>query len=383
MLASSVYPPSRAFSRNPILLSVATSSVASFRVYDVTSSSSPQLLFTGHGEDEFTANLAEIADALLPEMPLEYGENVVESLAGLGLQRALRIDLANQEGDTASHSVSVIKGGVTLRAYRELRSLGSDAFTTRYANYKGCFFLSVRAKSWMLPVSEAELAPLPFIAPDGLLQIREAHTGCLFTPQQLSPGVLHLLHLDRLRRYFFNQYHVLPSLFDIIVGGQEACRIAVTRARHLPWAPVVRWSDACGAWSRLQLAPPAAAGWRVSEALTYMQYLSPSDSFALRNGRRPVALSFSVPSGPLRPYEMDLVADVMASDAVFLSLPGLDGELRVVPEVQEWQSAVRATQPQSVSFSFKVTEEDEFQQLFTCQAEPPAIHSAQFDKTFN
>ena len=29
------------------------------------------------------------------------------------------------------------------------------------------------------------------------------------------------------------------------------------------------------------------------------------------------------------------------------------------------------------------TEEDEFQQLFTCQAEPPAIHSAQFDKTFN
>lgn len=385
MLASSLYPSPLAFSRNPLLLTAASSSLLSFSVFDVTAGE--QLLYTGHGEDEFTVNLAEIIDALFPDMPLSQGEDVIGDISSLGLKRDIRVDLENEEGDTASHSLGVLRGGTSLSRFRRMQEAGTDVFTLRFLNYKGNFFLTARSEGWIVPMGEVELTPLPFIAPAQPLVIRECHTGCVYLPPEgaMCQGGLSLLHVDRLREWFYRNCGVLPSLFDVLVGDVLACRVAVTLSAASPWYPVVRWLDAYGAWCRLQFQAPVLKHYAQPEQDDYLQYLPETDSFASRTGRRPLKASYSLSSGAMRPDKIRLIADMLASEAVFLQVPGITGEVRVIPAAEDLQFGERATEPESVSLSFRVTEQEAQPVLPVPEAgaEPPAVHSSQFDTIFN
>lgn len=376
-----------AFSRNPILLSVVTSSMVAFSVYDITDDDDiGNLLYTGHGEDVFTANLAELVDTLFPDMPVAVGLGPFTDISSFGLLRRVRIIVENQEGDTSQHELKVLRGGTALARYRELRQQGTDVFQSRFLNYRGNFFITARSESHVISMGERELMPLPFIVPEGFC-IRECHTRLAYQAGDVPPvGAYALLHVDRLRRWFFDNHQLLPALFCVEVGGVPACHIAVSEGRPEPWCPVVRWLDAYGAWCRLQLAAQAVAQRKLHQQDSdYSHYLQISDSFELRTPRRHVDTRYSVSSGPLTANGMALIADMLASDQVFLALPGAAQELRVIPDVDDYKSLTRQVAPEGVELSFQLTESETNPSLpvTAVGAEPPVIHSRQFDIPFN
>ncbi len=391
----SLYPAGHAFTRNPILLTIRSQGTTEYHVdvnhYDTNRHQwiYVQRLFSGAGEGDYTVNLAEVAEAAVsePASPATSTDIITPSDTG---QTAL-ITVTVDDGETLwTQNLQVWRGGTARRNFLRLKNAGTDIFQTRFLNPNNNFFMSARAEEWIIAIKETELLPLTFIMPDGGFDIFERISGQTYTcskPEGWPSAAPMYLNLQALRRHFFDNYHVLPSIFHVRVGERTVCRIVIERAK--PYAELRRvvFLNSYGAWDAIQITAPVFAAYDSTDTDndgSYQQYNPDDDSFSTRRTRPARRTVLTTQITVARHADRLLLADMLQSDSVWFT--GFTaGEVRVIPTADEWQRAVRLNTPEPVQVSFTLCDDDS---LTTADITPqgaarPGIFTPQFSDVFN
>lgn len=393
----SLYPAGHAFTRNPILLTIQSPGTTQYHVdasqYDTNRHQwiPDRRIFSGVGEGNYTVNLAEVAEAAVsePAAPPEATDIITPAFDS---QTAL-INITVTDGDSSwTQSLQVWRGGTARRNYIRLKNAGTDIFQTRFLNPLNNFFLSARGEEWILTLRETELLPLTFIMPDGGFQIFERLSGHTYTcnqPEGWQVSVPLYLNLQALRRHFFDNYHVLPSIFHVRVGQRTVCRIVIERAKPAALHRRVRFLNSYGAWDAIQITAPVFAaydstGTDTDDDGSYQQYNPDDDSFSTRRTRPARRTVLTTQITVARHADQLLLADMLQSDSVWFQ--GFTaGEVRVIPAADEWQRALRLTTPETVQVSFTLADDDSLTtaDITTQGAARPGIFTPQFSEVFN
>ena len=173
-LKVNIYPTGNAFTRNPIFLSVSSSSMATYSIR-----MNNEEVFKGNGIGEFRVNIAEIVETGITDARI-LSDNTEHLLAVSGLSAEVTIHVVNEGEEEDNLSFTAWKGGISKKEFRRLRNMGTDIFSLKFLNESCNFFFTTRSNDWRITMRETELYPLCFIYPGHELKRTDLRTGPTF-----------------------------------------------------------------------------------------------------------------------------------------------------------------------------------------------------------
>lgn len=376
-----------AFSRNPFIIKVNTPELATYTV-----TVGEDIIFTGNGVGSFTINLSDILESVFTETETPTGDSLFLSYNGKN-DFSFTFRIFTEDGTSDVLSGRAWKGGINKREFRALKQQGTDVFREKLMNFSGNFFFTSRTYGWIITMKETEIEPLAFIMPllageqNGHIIIREALTKRTVTIED-DPGILGALNIEALRKHFFDEYSILPNLFDVMdphYPSRVACRIAIEKAPEAVERCAVRFLNSFGVYERIDLVGAATIQTVATqgENTIYQTYDSDTDSFVKTRNRIPIGHTYKVTTGVKRGDELAFVQDMLASDSVYLILP--DQEIKVIPTVDQSNRAYMQIAPESMEITFQpIEEESNFTAVRTKYGtRRPRIFTSVFSEQFN
>lgn len=378
-LKVNIYPTGNAFTRNPIFLSVSSSSMATYSIR-----MNNEEVFKGNGIGEFRVNIAEIVETEITDARI-LSDNTEHLLAVSGLSAEVTIHVVNEGEEEDNLSFTAWKGGISKKEFRRLRNMGTDIFSLKFLNESCNFFFTTRSNDWRITMRETELYPLCFIYPGHELKITELLTGqSLAVPG--TTGSLYALNLEAVRLKFFTDYGVLANLFDVYSGDTFALRIGIEQSPTVREHYRLRFLNSYGTYEVFSLEGEASVtpGMDEDEDAVFRRYDEITDDYYSDRIRTEIQEAVTIKTGFKRPQEIRFLLDLLSSDNVYLSGYGQE-EIKVIPSVEEFSYRVRPDAPQNVTLKLTFAEKESnwTGEITGSGYRKPGVHSKEFSKQFN
>lgn len=378
-LKVNIYPTGNAFTRNPIFLSVSSSSMATYSIR-----MNNEEVFKGNGIGEFRVNIAEIVETGITDARI-LSDNTEHLLAVSGLSAEVTIHVVNEGEEEDNLSFTAWKGGISKKEFRRLRNMGTDIFSLKFLNESCNFFFTTRSNDWRITMRETELYPLCFIYPGHELKITELLTGqSLAVPG--TTGSLYALNLEAVRLKFFTDYGVLANLFDVYSGDTFALRIGIEQSPTVREHYRLRFLNSYGVYEVFSLEGEASVtpGMDEDEDAVFRRYDEITDDYYSDRIRTEIQEAVTIKTGFKRPQEIRFLLDLLSSDNVYLSGYGQE-EIKVIPSAEEFSYRVRPDAPQNVTLklTFADKESNWTGEITESGYRKPRVHSKEFSKQFN
>ena len=378
-LKVNIYPTGNAFTRNPIFLSVSSSSMATYSI-----SMNNEEVFKGNGIGEFRVNIAEIVETGITDVRI-LSDNMEHLLAVSGLSAEVTIHVVNEGEEEDNLSFTAWKGGISKKEFRRLRNMGTDIFSLKFLNESCNFFFTTRSNDWRITMRETELYPLCFIYPGHELKITELLTGqSLAVPG--TTGSLYALNLEAVRLKFFTDYGVLANLFDVYSGDTFALRIGIEQSPTVREHYRLRFLNSYGTYEVFSLEGEASVtpGMDEDEDAVFRRYDEITDDYYSDRIRTEIQEAVTIKTGFKRPQEIRFLLDLLSSDNVYLSGYGQE-EIKVIPSAEEFSYRVRPDAPQNVTLKLTFAEKESnwTGEITESGYRKPGVHSKEFSKQFN
>ena len=378
-LKVNIYPTGNAFTRNPIFLSVSSSSMATYSIR-----MNNEEVFKGNGIGEFRVNIAEIVETVITDARI-LSDNTEHLLAVSGLSAEVTIHVVNEGEEEDNLSFTAWKGGISKKEFRRLRNMGTDIFSLKFLNESCNFFFTTRSNDWRITMRETELYPLCFIYPEHELKITELLTG-----QSLAvPGRVEnfcALNLEAVRLKFFTDYGVLANLFDVYSGDMFALRIGIEQSPTVRERYRLRFLNSYGVYEVFSLEGEASVtpGMDEDEDAVFRRYDEITDDYYSDRIRTEIQEAVTIKTGFKRPQEIRFLLDLLSSDDVYLSGYGQE-EIKVIPSAEEFSYRVRPDAPQNVTLKLTFAEKESnwTGEITESGYRKPRVHSKEFSKQFN
>ena len=378
-LKVNIYPTGNAFTRNPIFLSVSSSSMATYSIR-----MNNEEVFKGNGIGEFRVNIAEIVETGIASTQI-LPDNTEHLLAVSGLSAEVTIHVVNEGEEEDNLSFTAWKGGISKKEFRRLRNMGTDIFSLKFLNESCNFFFTTRSNDWRITMRETELYPLCFIYPEHELKITELLTGqSLAVPG--TTGSLYALNLEAVRLKFFTDYGVLANLFDVYSGDTFALRIGIEQSPTVRERYRLRFLNSYGVYEVFSLEGEASVtpGMDEDEDAVFRRYDEITDDYYSDRIRTEIQEAVTIKTGFKRPQEIRFLLDLLSSDDVYLSGYGQE-EIKVIPSAEEFSYRVRPDAPQNVTLKLTFAEKESnwTGEITESGYRKPGVHSKEFSKQFN
>ena len=378
-LKVNIYPTGNAFTRNPIFLSVSSSSMATYSIR-----MNNEEVFKGNGIGEFRVNIAEIVETGITDARI-LSDNTEHLLAVSGLSAEVTIHVVNEGEEEDNLSFTAWKGGISKKEFRRLRNMGTDIFSLKFLNESCNFFFTTRSNDWRITMRETELYPLCFIYPGHELKITELLTGqSLAVPG--TTGSLYALNLEAVRLKFFTDYGVLANLFDVYSGETFALRIGIEQSPTVREHYRLRFLNSYGTYEVFSLEGEASVtpGMDEDEDAVFRRYDEITDDYYSDRIRTEIQEAVTIKTGFKRPQEIRFLLDLLSSDDVYLAGYGRE-EIKVIPSAEEFSYRVRPDAPQNVTLKlmFADKESNWTGEITESGYRKPRVHSKEFSKQFN
>lgn len=378
-LKVNIYPTGNAFTRNPIFLSVSSSSMATYSIR-----MNNEEVFKGNGIGEFRVNIAEIVETGITDARILL-DNTEHLLAVSGLSAEVTIHVVNEGEEEDNLSFTAWKGGISKKEFRRLRNMGTDIFSLKFLNESCNFFFTTRSNDWRITMRETELYPLCFIYPGHELKITELLTGqSLAVPG--TTGSLYALNLEAVRLKFFTDYGVLANLFDVYSGDTFALRIGIEQSPTVREHYRLRFLNSYGTYEVFSLEGEASVtpGMDEDEDAVFRRYDEITDDYYSDRIRTEIQEAVTIKTGFKRPQEIRFLLDLLSSDNVYLSGYGQE-EIKVIPSAEEFSYRVRPDAPQNVTLKLTFAEKESnwTGEITESGYRKPGVHSKEFSKQFN
>lgn len=378
-LKVNIYPTGNAFTRNPIFLSVSSSSMATYSIR-----MNNEEVFKGNGIGEFRVNIAEIVETGITDARI-LSDNTDPLLAVSGLSAEVTIHVVNEGEEEDNLSFTAWKGGISKKEFRRLRNMGTDIFSLKFLNESCNFFFTTRSNDWRITMRETELYPLCFIYPGHELKITELLTGqSLAVPG--TTGSLYALNLEAVRLKFFTDYGVLANLFDVYSGDTFALRIGIEQSPTVREHYRLRFLNSYGTYEVFSLEGEAGVtpGMDEDEDAVFRRYDEITDDYYSDRIRTEIQEAVTIKTGFKRPQEIRFLLDLLSSDNVYLSGYGQE-EIKVIPSAEEFSYRVRPDAPQNVTLKLTFAEKESnwTGEITESGYRKPGVHSKEFSKQFN
>lgn len=378
-LKVNIYPTGNAFTRNPIFLSVSSSSMATYSIR-----MNNEEVFKGNGIGEFRVNIAEIVETGITDARI-LSDNTEHLLAVSGLSAEVTIHVVNEGEEEDNLSFTAWKGGISKKEFRRLRNMGTDIFSLKFLNESCNFFFTTRSNDWRITMRETELYPLCFIYPGHELKITELLTGqSLAVPG--TTGSLYALNLEAVRLKFFTDYGVLANLFDVYSGDTFALRIGIEQSPTVREHYRIRFLNSYGTYEVFSLEGEASVtpGMDEDEDAVFRRYDEITDDYYSDRIRTEIQEAVTIKTGFKRPQEIRFLLDLLSSDNVYLSGYGQE-EIKVIPSAEEFSYRVRPDAPQNVTLKLTFAEKESnwTGEITESGYRKPGVHSKEFSKQFN
>ena len=378
-LKVNIYPTGNAFTRNPIFLSVSSSSMATYSIR-----MNNEEIFKGNGIGEFRVNIAEIVETGITDARI-LSDNTEHLLAVSGLSAEVTIHVVNEGEEEDNLSFTAWKGGISKKEFRRLRNMGTDIFSLKFLNESCNFFFTTRSNDWRITMRETELYPLCFIYPGHELKITELLTGqSLAVPG--TTGSLYALNLEAVRLKFFTDYGVLANLFDVYSGDTFALRIGIEQSPTVRDHYRLRFLNSYGTYEVFSLEGEASVtpGMDEDEDAVFRRYDEITDDYYSDRIRTEIQEAVTIKTGFKRPQEIRFLLDLLSSDNVYLSGYGQE-EIKVIPSAEEFSYRVRPDAPQNVTLKLTFAEKESnwTGEITESGYRKPGVHSKEFSKQFN
>ena len=378
-LKVNIYPTGNAFTRNPIFLSVSSSSMATYSIR-----MNNEEVFKGNGIGEFRVNIAEIVETGITDARI-LSDNTEHLLAVSGLSAEVTIHVVNEGEEEDNLSFTAWKGGISKKEFRRLRNMGTDIFSLKFLNESCNFFFTTRSNDWRITMRETELYPLCFIYPGHELKITELLTGqSLAVPG--TTGSLYALNLEAVRLKFFTDYGVLGNLFDVYSGETFALRIGIEQSPTVRERYRLRFLNSYGVYEVFSLEGEASVtpGMDEDEDAVFRRYDEITDDYYSDRIRTEIQEAVTIKTGFKRPQEIRFLLDLLSSDDVYLTGYGRE-EIKVIPSAEEFSYRVRPDAPQNVTLKLTFAEKESnwTGEITKSGYRKPRVHSKEFSKQFN
>lgn len=378
-LKVNIYPTGNAFTRNPIFLSVSSSSMATYSIR-----MNNEEVFKGNGIGEFRVNIAEIVETGITDARI-LSDNTEHLLAVSGLSAEVTIHVVNEGEEEDNLSFTAWKGGISKKEFRRLRNMGTDIFSLKFLNESCNFFFTTRSNDWRITMRETELYPLCFIYPGHELKITELLTGqSLAVPG--TTGSLYALNLEAVRLKFFTDYGVLANLFDVYSGDTFALRIGIEQSPTVREHYRLRFLNSYGTYEVFSLEGEASVtpGMDEDEDAVFRRYDEITDDYYSDRIRTEIQEAVTIKTGFKRPQKIRFLLDLLSSDNVYLSGYGQE-EIKVIPSAEEFSYRVRPDAPQNVTLKLTFAEKESnwTGEITESGYRKPGVHSKEFSKQFN
>lgn len=378
-LKVNIYPTGNAFTRNPIFLSVSSSSMATYSIR-----MNNEEVFKGNGIGEFRVNIAEIVETGITDARI-LSDNTEHLLAVSGLSAEVTIHVVNEGEEEDNLSFTAWKGGISKKEFRRLRNMGTDIFSLKFLNESCNFFFTTRSNDWRITMRETELYPLCFIYPGHELKITELLTGqSLAVPG--TTGSLYALNLEAVRLKFFTDYGVLANLFDVYSGDTFALRIGIEQSPTVREHYRLRFLNSYGTYEVFSLEGEASVtpGMDEDEDAVFRRYDEITDDYYSDRIRTEIQEAVTIKTGFKRPQEIRFLLDLLSSDDVYLTGYGRE-EIKVIPSAEEFSYRVRPDAPQNVTLKLTFAEKESnwTGEITKSGYRKPRVHSKEFSKQFN
>lgn len=378
-LKVNIYPTGNAFTRNPIFLSVSSSSMATYSIR-----MNNEEVFKGNGIGEFRVNIAEIVETGITDARI-LSDNTEHLLAVSGLSAEVTIHVVNEGEEEDNLSFTAWKGGISKKEFRRLRNMGTDIFSLKFLNESCNFFFTTRSNDWRITMRETELYPLCFIYPGHELKITELLTGqSLAVPG--TTGSLYALNLEAVRLKFFTDYGVLANLFDVYSGDTFALRIGIEQSPTVREHYRLRFLNSYGTYEVFSLEGEASVtpGMDEDEDAVFRRYDEITDDYYSDRIRTEIQEAVTIKTGFKRPQEIRFLLDLLSSDNVYLSGYGQE-EIKIIPSAEEFSYRVRPDAPQNVTLKLTFAEKESnwTGEITESGYRKPGVHSKEFSKQFN
>ena len=378
-LKVNIYPTGNAFTRNPIFLSVSSSSMATYSIR-----MNNEEVFKGNGIGEFRVNIAEIVETGITDVRI-LSDNTEHLLAVSGLSAEVTIHVVNEGEEEDNLSFTAWKGGISKKEFRRLRNMGTDIFSLKFLNESCNFFFTTRSNDWRITMRETELYPLCFIYPGHELKITELLTGqSLAVPG--TTGSLYALNLEAVRLKFFTDYGVLANLFNVYSGDTFALRIGIEQSPTVREHYRLRFLNSYGTYEVFSLEGEASVtpGMDEDEDAVFRRYDEITDDYYSDRIRTEIQEAVTIKTGFKRPQEIRFLLDLLSSDNVYLSGYGQE-EIKVIPSAEEFSYRVRPDAPQNVTLKLTFAEKESnwTGEITESGYRKPGVHSKEFSKQFN
>lgn len=378
-LKVNIYPTGNAFTRNPIFLSVSSSSMATYSIR-----MNNEEVFKGNGIGEFRVNIAEIVETGITDARI-LSDNTEHLLAVSGLSAEVTIHVVNEGEEEDNLSFTAWKGGISKKEFRRLRNMGTDIFSLKFLNESCNFFFTTRSDDWRITMRETELYPLCFIYPEHELKITELLTGqSLAVPG--TAGNFYALNLEAVRLKFFTDYGVLANLFDVYSGETFALRIGIEQSPTVRERYRLRFLNSYGVYEVFSLEGEASVtpGMDEDEDAVFRRYDEITDDYYSDRIRTEIQEAVTIKTGFKRPQEIRFLLDLLSSDDVYLTGYGRE-EIKVIPSAEEFSYRVRPDAPQNVTLKLTFAEKESnwTGEITKSGYRKPRVHSKEFSKQFN
>lgn len=378
-LKVNIYPTGNAFTRNPIFLSVSSSSMATYSIR-----MNNEEVFKGNGIGEFRVNIAEIVETGITDARI-LSDNTEHLLAVSGLSAEVTIHVVNEGEEEDNLSFTAWKGGISKNEFKRLRNLGTDIFSLKFLNESCNFFFTTRSNDWRIMMRETELYPLCFIYPEHELKITELLTGQSLAVTGTA-GNFYALNLEAVRLKFFTDYGVLGNLFDVYSGDTFALRIGIEQSPTVRECYRLRFLNSYGAYEVFSLEGEAnvTPGMDEDEDAVFRRYDEITDDYYSDRIRTEIQEVVTIKTGFKRPQEIRFLLDLLSSDDVYLAGYGRE-EIKVIPSAEEFSYRVRPDAPQNVTLKLTFAEKESnwTGEITKSGYRKPRVHSKEFSKQFN
>lgn len=378
-LKVNIYPTGNAFTRNPIFLSVSSSSMATYSIR-----MNNEEVFKGNGIGEFRVNIAEIVETGITGARI-LSESSEPLLAVSGLSAEVTIHVVNEGEEEDNLSFTAWKGGISKNEFKRLRNMGTDIFSLKFLNESCNFFFTTRSNDWRIMMRETELYPLCFIYPGHELKIMELLTGQSFSIPG-TVGNFYALNLEAVRLKFFTDYGVLANLFDVYSGDTFALRIGIEQSPTVRERYRLRFLNSYGVYEVFSLEGEASVtpGMDEDEDAVFRRYDEITDDYYSDRIRTEIQEAVTIKTGFKRPQEIRFLLDLLSSDDVYLSGYGQE-EIKVIPSAEEFSYRVRPDAPQNVTLKLTFAEKESnwTGEITESGYRKPRVHSKEFSKQFN
>lgn len=268
----------------------------------------------------------------------------------------LEMELEYGSGDPSSIACYVLPGGISTQNYNILYKAGTDIFKSKLFKQNCNFFLTTRTNQWNIVIEESELYPLYFIVNQGeSIVLTEQLNGNSITYGNLNYGV-YALNIDAVRYWFFEEYGILPSEFDISRNGDYACRLTIKRAINSIEQYTLKFRNSLGVFELFSLKGQMEIdnNYAESDNEIFRKYESDTASYTYQRHRitRKQVLSIKI---VLENKEKEhFFMDMLASDEVYL-LGYENNPVKVIPKVEEFKSRHKLNAPLDITLQLQTS----------------------------